>query len=167
MSDFDWFTTDYDYSGYAEAVFDEPHVELDGPASVKPDEDGSPIVEITVDRSSPTVRTQFDLMEVCYGSRPTPGGKVIAVGGDSQNRVRATIRGKEGVFQCGPDWSYNLSFAPGEQLILRINPLKSEFTVVAPAPEALLVLPLAGFTPEFPAAASRICTHPFQSWKPE
>jgi len=128
-------STDYDYSGYAEVVFDEPRVELYGPASVKPDGDGRPIVEIAVDRSIPTVRTQFELMEVRYGSLPSPGGKVIAVGGDRLNRVRATVRGEKGVFQCGPDWSYDLSLSPDEQLTLRIKPLRSEFTVAAPAPE--------------------------------
>ncbi len=108
MSNSNWFTTDYDYSGYAEAVFDEPHVEFHGPASVRPDANGRPIVEITVERSKPAVQTQFDVAEVQFGSQPLPGGgKVIAVGGGSRNRVRATVRGEKGVFQSGPDWNYS------------------------------------------------------------
>src|ERR1022692_1007368 len=74
MSNANWFTTDYDYSGYAEAVFDEPHAEFHGPAFVRPDENGRPVVEITVERSNPPVQTQFDLLAIQFGSQPVPGG---------------------------------------------------------------------------------------------
>src|ERR1035437_6604090 len=111
MNNANWFTTDYDYSGYAEAVFDEPHAEFHGPAFVRPDENGRPVVEITVERSNPPVQTQFDLLAIQFGSQPVPGGgKITAVGGGSQNRLRATVHGESGVFRSGPDWSYELSW---------------------------------------------------------
>jgi hypothetical protein len=161
MSNANWFTTDYDYLGYAEAVFEDPHVEFHGPASVRPDENGCPIVEITVERSSPAVQTQFDLAEVQFGSQAVPGGgRVIAFGGGSQNRVRATVRGELGVFQSGPDWNYGFSWPPGAALTLRINPIKSEFVVAASAPGSFLVLPLSAFISEFPAQSSLIRSHP-------
>lgn len=72
MSNPYWFTTDYDYSGYAEVVFDDPHVELYGSASVRPDENGRPIVAVIVERSNPVVQTQFDLAEIQFGSQPVP-----------------------------------------------------------------------------------------------
>jgi hypothetical protein len=161
MSNPNWFTTDYDYSGYAEAIFEDPHAEFHGPASVRPDENGRPIVEIRVERSNPVVQTQFDLAAVQFGSHPAPGGKKVTVFiGERQNSVRATISGTHGVFQSGPDWSYSFSGPPSEPLTLRINPTRSEFAVAAPAPETWMVLPLSAFVPEFPAQSSAIRGHP-------
>jgi hypothetical protein len=161
MSNWNWFATDYDYSGYAEAIFEAPHVELHGPATVKPDEHGRPVVRMTVERSNPPIQSQFDLLEIEFGSRPTPGGgRVTAVGSGSQNRVRATIRGDVGVFCSGPDWNYTLSMPPGENLTLQIDPAKSEFVPFTSAPESLLVLPLANFISEFPTSPVTVCSHP-------
>jgi len=161
MSNSNWFTTDYDYSGYAEAVFHEPHVEFHGPAFVRPDENGRPVVDITVERSNPPAQTQFDLLAMQFGSRPVPGGgRVTAVGGGNQNRLCATVRAKNGVFRSGPDWNYELSWPPGEPLTLRINPIKSEFAAVSSAPETLLVLPLSAFVSEFPRPSSAVRDHP-------
>jgi hypothetical protein len=160
MSNSNWFTTDYDYSGYAEAVFDQPHVEFHGPASVRPDENGRPIVEITVEHSNPAIQTQFDLLVVEFGSQPVPGvGVVTAFGGGRQNSVRTTVRGEKGVFQSGPDWKYSFSWPSGKPLTLRIKPIKSEFAVADSAPEAFLVLPLSNFLPEFPTQSSAIGDH--------
>lgn len=155
-----WFTTDYDYSGYATATFDNPRLELNGPALVRAGADGRPIVEVTTDRTNPAIQSEFDLQEVRYGSRAIPGGKVLWVGGDDENRVRAVVRGEEGIFRCGPDWRYNLSFVPEGKLKLIIEPLKSEFEAVDSALETWLVLPLSGFAPEFPMSESKVSGHP-------
>ncbi len=161
MNGSNWFATEYDYSGYAEATFEEPHVEFRGPASVRPDENGRPIVEITVEQSNPPVQTQFDIMEVQFGSQPIPGGgRLVAVGCDGENRVRATVCGEQGIFKSGPDWNYDLSGPPDAPLTLRINPVKSEFTAAGSAAPAFLILPLSGFLPEFPAQSSAIRGHP-------
>ena len=69
MNDSSWFTIAYDYSGPAEVVFEEPHVEFFGPASVRSDEYGRPIVEITVERSMPPIREGFDLAAIQLGSK--------------------------------------------------------------------------------------------------
>jgi hypothetical protein len=161
MNNSNWFTTDYDYSGYAEAVFDEPHAEFYGPASVRPDENGCPIVEITVEQSNPAVQTQFDLLVIEFGSRAVPGGgTVTTIGGGGQNSVGTTVRGENGVFKSGPDWNYRLSWPSDGPLTLRIKPIKSEFAVAASEPEVFLVLPLSTFVTEFPTESSVIGNHP-------
>jgi len=162
MIDSSWFTTDYDYSGSAEAVFEDPHAEFFGPASVRPDEYGRPIVEITVERSSPAIREDFDLLEIQLGSQALPGGeRVISFGGGGLNRARVTVHGKEGVFDSTPGWEYSFSsVASGRPLTLRLNPTKSEYAVAASAHERFLVLPLSGFVSEFPAQSPVIRGHP-------
>lgn len=162
MIDSSWFTTDYDYSGSAEAVFEDPHAEFFGPASVRPDEYGRPIVEIAVERSSPAIREDFDLLEIQFGSRVFPDGeRVISFGGGGLNRARVTVHGKEGVFNSTPGWEYSFSsLASGKPLTLRLNPTKSEYAVAVSAHERFLVLPLSGFVSEFPAHSSVIRGHP-------
>ena len=159
-----WFATDYDYSGKAEAVFEDPRAEFYGPASVRPDENGQPIVEITVERSSPPAETDFELLEIKFGSRPVPGGgRCVSFGGGSQNRASVTVRSEGGVFHGEPDWCY--SFAertPGQPLILRIRPTKSEYTVAPSEREKFLVLPLWNFVSEFPAHSQILERHPLR-----
>jgi hypothetical protein len=40
MTGYRWFATDYDYSGPAQVVFEDPPAEFVGKASVRPDECG-------------------------------------------------------------------------------------------------------------------------------
>ena len=142
-------------------MFEEPFVEFHGPASVRPDENGRPVVEMIVERSNPPVQSQLDLTRIEFGLQPAQAGqKLIRFGGGSQNMVRATVRGAQGVFQSGPDWSYTFSWPPGEALTLRINPSKSEFVAAPAASETLIVLPLSAFVSEFPACSPAIRDHP-------
>jgi hypothetical protein len=52
-----WFDTSYDYSGFGEAVFDDPHAEFQGPASVRPGENGHLVVEMSIEQSVPQIET--------------------------------------------------------------------------------------------------------------
>jgi len=162
MIDSRWFSTDYDYSGPAEVVFQDPHAEFFGPASVGPDEYGRPIVQITVERSSPPISDGFDLAEIQLGSHTHPDGvKVITLGGGAWNRARVTVRGKEGVFKSTPGWEYRFSDMPSDKpLTLRLNPTNSEYTAAVAARERFLVLPLSGFVSELPHHLQLIRGHP-------
>jgi hypothetical protein len=157
-----WFTTVYDYSGPAKAVFEDPHAEFFGPASVAPDERGRPVVEITVERSSPAISDGFDLAEIQLGSPTFPDGvKVITLGGGTWNRASVTIHGKEGVYNSAPDWDYSFSdVQPDKPLTLRISPTKSEYTAAISAQEKFLVLPLSRFVSGFPKLSTVLRGHP-------
>jgi hypothetical protein len=74
MNDSGWFTTDYDYSGPTEVVFEKPHAEFFGHAKVGPDDNGRPVIEVKVDRSNPPIASGFDLAEIQLGSHTFPAG---------------------------------------------------------------------------------------------
>ncbi len=154
------FDIQYDYSGSGEAVFDDPHAELRGPASVRPGENGQPVVEMSVEQSAPQIETDFDLMEVEYGSRPLPGGgRAVSVGG-KQNRAQVTIRSNGGVFRSTPDWNYCFSnVTPGHTLTFRLRPTKSEFVSATTAQERFLLMPLTDFTSDLPYCPATILGH--------
>jgi len=162
MIDSSWFSTDYDYSGPAEVVFEEPHAEFFGHATVRPDDYGQPIIEITVERSNPAITDGFDLAAIQLGSHAFPdGSRVITFGGGTPNRARVTVRGKEGVFNSTPGWEYRFSdWSSDKPLILRLNPTNSEYTAVVSARERFLVLPLSGFVSELPYHTQVIRGHP-------
>lgn len=146
-----WFDTKYDYSGSGEAVFDDPHAELGGPASVRPGENGQPIVEMSVEQSAPQIETNLDLMELQFGSRPLPGGgRAVSIGG-RQNRARVTVRSDSGIFRSTPDWNYGFSNAiPGQVLTFHLRPTRSEFTADTAGQEKLMCLPVTNFVSDLP-----------------
>ncbi|MBZ5672374.1 MAG: hypothetical protein LAO04_21965 [Acidobacteriia bacterium] len=157
-----WFTTAYDYSGPAEVVFEDPHAEFFGPASVGPDEYGRPVVEITVEHSIPAILEGFDLAAIQLGSKTLPDGvQIISLGGGAPNRARVTVKAKEGVFKSAPSWEYRFSdMSPDTPLTLRLTPMKSEYTVDALAREKFMVLPLSGFVSESPKLSTVLRGHP-------
>jgi len=96
----DWFTLNYDYSGNAQATFDEPMAEYFGPATVKPDQGGLPHVEVDVERSTPPITNIFDVWALAYGSQEAANGvRSVAVGAwGNQNKARVMVTSKEGTF---------------------------------------------------------------------
>jgi hypothetical protein len=169
MIDSKWFTTDYDYSGPAEVIFEDPRAEFFGHATVGPDDYGRPIVEVTVERSIPPISDGFDLAEIQLGSHTQPDGvKVITLGGGAWNRALVTVRGKNGVFDSSPGWECRFSVMPSDKpLTLRLNPIKSEYTANISGHERLLVLPLSGFVSELPYHSQLIHGHPLQVQCPD
>jgi hypothetical protein len=162
MVDACWFTTAYDYSGPAKVVFEDPHAEFFGPASVGPDENGQPSVEITVEHSVPAIQDGFDLAAIQLGSKTLPDGvRMIGFGGGAPNRAGVTVQTKEGVFETAPSWEYRFSdLSPDTPLTLRLTPMKSEYRVDNLAREKFMVLPLSGFTSEFPKPSTVLSGHP-------
>jgi len=116
-------------------IFEDPHAEFFGPASVGPDEYGRPSVEVTVEHSIPAIQEGFDLAAIQLGSKTLPDGtKFIGIGGGAPNRARATVQTKEGVFETAPSWEYRFSdWSPDTPLTLRFTPMKSEYKVDEPA----------------------------------
>jgi hypothetical protein len=161
-----WFTADYDYSGYAEAAFADPEVRFSGPASVRPDENGWPIVEMTIEKASRTISSGFDLLEIEHGSESFPGGRSIGVGGGGKNDcTQLTVRGERGVFHSIPGWLYSFSnFVEGEPVVLRLNPMRSEYKVDGASPERFWALPLSNFVTNFPWAGPPSPDHPLAFW---
>jgi hypothetical protein len=155
------FTPDYDYSGPAEVVFEDPHAEFFGPASVGPDEYGRPVVDVTVEHSMPTIQEGLDLAAIQLGSKTLPDGvRTISFGGGAPNKTQVTVQAKEGVFKAAPSWDYRFSkLSPDRPLTLRLTPLKSEYRVGL-AREKFMVLPLCGFVSEFPKLSTVLHGHP-------
>jgi hypothetical protein len=164
MLQLDWFETDYDYSGMGEVVFDEPHAEFSGPASVKPDQNGRPLVEITIQHANPLIEDGFDLAAIQLGAKTLPDGtRMIGLGGGIRNRAHLAVNGNEWRFSCGPTWDYKFSdWSEVTPVLIRFTPSISEFAPSRKNPEKFLILPLIGFDLELPVShpASAIRNHP-------
>ena len=147
-----WFDISYDYSGFGEAVFDDPHAEFQGSASVRPGENGHPVVEMSIEQSMPQIETDFGLVEVQFGSHPLPGGgRAVSIGG-RQNRARITVRGDGGIFRSTPDWNCGFSnVIQGQVLTFHLRPTKSEFIADTAGQEKFICLPLTNFVSDLPA----------------
>jgi hypothetical protein len=169
MSDFTWFSADFDYSGFAEAIFEDPHAEFYGPALVRPDEHGQPFVEMKVEGCKPELKADFDLWEIFFrrAQQLPGGGRQISFGGTPPNRcTRLTVHSSGGTFHSSPGWRHACPKADvNNGIVLQFNPVKSDYRTAGSSKEKYWVLPLANFVSEFAEPWTGLAEHPLSLWK--
>lgn len=136
---------------------------LYGPACVRLNND-RPCVEMTVEKATRPLTSDFDVLELTYSARPqASGARVVGIGGH-QNRVRVRVQSAAGEFRSGPDWDYQFApIAAGQPIRLQLTPMKAAFSASTPAEEQFMILPLTHFRAELPHDRSVIEGHPLCS----